>query len=441
MRIDQQFHDTTIDCTANEHETYQRCTFDSTSFTGVLNETVFHECSFTSATLCTCSDVVFKACTFHDVLFTGRLNDSHFSSCSLTAMGGDFRALRCTMTKCTFAACKFNRQSAWEQCKVHNSSFCDSTMEAFTLTDVEVVMTKFMNCMLRRCQVRRSRFLTCEFKQLILCSSTFAGNNWTKNTFSSCNDSFTQHLAERHTRTIFSRMSSVRSEFIQSTYARCVRNSHDLSQSKWDRCTHTDVKWSDVKLRCAHLNNVTYTNRSVQNVTITDAVFINMKRQSTPHLRGCVHYKKGHSEDETPINVHMFGHHEPIASTDQSSFRVSPATLCEIDFVHVMPTPGWFTFGFSTPQCAHHIVSHVTIGNTVFYPDLRPYKLTAGGTSVGYTKKTIRRAGSSPCLLRYTDRVVDVVVTVGEESDDDDSGEEDAVEQEEDSTDSSINNV
>ena len=393
-----QYNEKIIDCTANQHETYIECNFDDVTFTGVINVTIFQNCSFRNVTFCTVSDVTFKFCTLHEITFQSRINDSTFSKCTLTDITGKWNNLRCQFDHCVIAKAVFTLGSSFELCKLLNVRMLDSVMELCHFVDVECMACHFSEVNMRRMDSRRCHFTKTEFLNCLLTSSSFAGNNWMKCIFSLCNDSYSRHLSESHKRTLFHKISSVRAQLIQCRYANCIRRDHDYLRSQWEHCVHTNCKWYDVNLNESILVDVEYNNRVKHNLTVKDATFTNTAQQYKPHVACEVHFK-----EEMPVIVNLYAQHVLIGTFKSKYFRLSAATACGVDFIDVKCVPGWFTFNFSTPDNAYHLVSHITIGKKLFYPTRKSYFTEDGQEKNGYSHMNLKKSHSSPCLLHYID--------------------------------------
>lgn len=143
----------------------------------------------------------------------------------------------------------------------------------------------------------------------------------------------------------------------------------------------------------------TFTNVKAADLDDEDTTYCNVKRQTLNAAGGELHFRKG-ADPSREVSTTLYSHHYRSDKLPYriKQFRLKRSIAREVDFVYLLPVPPWFSFGFSQPQDAHHLVSHVSLGNTIFYPSSRPYVDAETGVELmGYRRAGRPRAHSFDC--------------------------------------------
>jgi len=373
---------------------FMNCQFSRCRLVGPVSEASFSNCVFDSVIFVgPCEDCTFDACRLRDVRFVDACSDCTWTHCTFVAARGAWAALRCVFVDCTLRRAQYRKRSSWAQCRFADSTFDRCILDTARFTDCHANKVTWRQCSMARAVVSRCVFVACTTTATNTASAAFAGNVWRQCAWRDCNGDFSSHVAEAYADT-----TCVRRTTANARWARCrfVRDRHDHAgwyRTRWTNNHHVDSTWRTVKMHCSVVDGARYTNVDVADLDDHDTAYTNVRRTRQPYVICTLHFHDGTAPKAT--TTELFAQHRRVKMAVSPRFRLRPSSADEVDFVYVKPTPGWFTFGFSQPLDAHHLVSHVTCGRRVFYPSKDAYlSVRTGVDMLGYRCGGRRRAGS-----------------------------------------------
>lgn len=386
------FVDATVQATTNRAHTYIGCTFKRVVFNGDVRRYQFVSCTFDNTTFGACQTVSFCKCDFTSCEF-GRLVDCTLTHCKLNGVCGNLCADRCVLEQTTVDSLQDAGHSALSRTRLSGVSFTSTTIDASAWTDVEMDTVVFRACNMRRATISRSVLKRATFENCCMTHATWAGNVLKRCTFRHCDASHSQRVAEDHAKCQWRGHMAQHGSFSTIKSYEDKRHQCDHAWSTWRHCTHVDSAWTDVSLRRASVEDCTFTNVQKKQVDESDTMFKNIQYVDERRKTGVIHFFK--NDVDTPIVATLYSQHHRLSSTQEHMFELSADAARKVDFVFVVPIVGWFaSLGMSVPDNAHHVVSHVSIGEHMFCPNKVPYRVHGEGSRVGYTRCRLKRSNS-----------------------------------------------
>lgn len=396
------FTDTTVQVVKNEPKTYINCEFNRVRFNGTMAETKFIGCRFNNATFGVCTDLSFGNCVLIVAHFGGTVTDTTFDRCELAKVRGVWHAVRCRFLQCSLHHLTLRTDARFEQCTFRDTRIATSTLDKASFTDCAVRSSTFATCTLAGAAVRR-----CTLRNVVLdkCKTTnaaFGGNTWVACTWRHCDDAHSMHVADEETRCRYRNHAAQHCAYMQHKSTGGRYEAVDWAWARFEACRHSDETWMDVSLKNAQVIDTIYHNTHTTNLQhASTTTYRNVQRTRTQLTPVQVHFYAAATVPEVPdVAVTLYGHHRRLSSTTKTHFELKDSDAACIDFVFVVPVLGWFAaLGLSAPQSAHHLVSHVTVGDATFFPNKRPYSVAGEGIErIGYYRRRIQRCSSEPKL-------------------------------------------
>ena len=375
---------------------FVNCTFSRVEITGNVSEASFSRCTFVSVVFSSgLEDATFDACRLRDVRFVGRVADCTFVDVTFDASCGTWHALRSVFLDCRFDRAKYRKHAQWTRCRLTRCRFDQCLLDTSVWCDTVCASVALRQSSLARAVVSRCRFTRCTFGGINASSAAWAGNTWRDCTARDLNEDYSTHVAESVHDQHNVRASARHAKWTRCTFARGRHEHADWQRSTWQGCAHEDSTWSHVKMQAARVIGTAYTNIKQDDVDDTDTSYRNVTRAKEATACGVLHFVGNSSAVKTRYAVTLYSHHHRTSTTHDRVFRLRRSRAVDTDFVYVLPVPGWFTFGFSTPRDAHHLVTHVTLGDAVFTASTTPYRdVTSGIDMLGYRRVSRPRARS-----------------------------------------------
>jgi len=397
------FTDTTIQVLKNIPHKYINCEFNRTTFNGRIAETKFISCRFNDAQFGQCTDTFFSNCEFKRVTFTGVLGDCVFSRCEIQHLHGVFLAERCRVFRCTLSNTKLRTRSRFVQCTIVDTQITKTTAPKSDFTDSTLIETTFAQCSLPHMTMRRCHLTRVALERCKTTNSAWGGNVWKSCVWHSCDDKHSKHVADEEEKCRYRNHDAQRCEYVHHKAQGGRYDTVDFAWTTWNACRDNDGRWIAVSLRGARVVNTIYHNTHVVGLQHTDTIYQNVK-----HTRAQIDQVKVHFYDaalekggvEPPVEITLYSQHRRLSSTTKTTFDLKDTVANAIDFVFVVPVVGFFaSFGLSTPNSAHHLVSHVTVGKANFFPRKQPYSVAGEAREyIGYCRCRIKRSMSAPKL-------------------------------------------
>lgn len=380
---------------AVEDTLFVNCQFSRCRIIGPISEASFSNCAFNSVIFSVaCEDCTFDSCRLSDVRFASGCSDCTWTRCTLVAQRGTWLALRCVFVQCNLRRAEFRKKAAWSRCRLSDCTFDRCVMDKARFVDCNFHRTSWRQCSMARVVVSRCVYVACAMTDTNTTSGVFAGNAWRKCTWADCNGDYSSHVAEDYSDTTCVRRSTRQARWARCRFARDRHEHVNWYRTHWSYNTHVDSTWRTVKMHCSVVDGARYTNVDAARLDDHDTTYTNVRRDRQPYVGGALNYYDD-AESQTATTTHLFAQHRRVLKTGASRFRLRPSVAVNVDFVYVRPVAGWFTFGFSQPLDAHHFVSYVTCGSTVFYPSKDLYlDIRTGVEMVGYRRTGRQRAGS-----------------------------------------------
>ena len=395
------FTEQTIQVSENEPRHYVKCEFNKCRFNGSMSEHKFIQCRFNDVTFGPICDTLYFTCSFESVQFPQGMDDCKFEKCSINAMHGTWQAQRCLFRCCSFSKFNIRKDASLRQCTLVDSHFSSGRMQKAHVVDTTVKRCNFTLCHLSRGDIRRCKLHNCVIDQSNTTNSTWAGNVWRGGGWTMSNDSYSRHLAEEEYGVHYRKHVAQHTHFTQYATSGCRYENIKWSWTKWDACCHRDDVWIDVCLKNAKVKNTKYHNISHTNVTQLDTIYQNVERSETQFVTVTVHFYENRGNENSDVDVTLFSRHRRMSSTNKTSFELKDTLARQVDFVYVIPVLGWLSsLGFSSPNSAHHIVSHITIGENTYWPQKTAYSVHGASEKIGYYRQRIARHNSEPELSR-----------------------------------------
>lgn len=375
---------------------YRRCNFNQLVFRDMdFSANVrFEHCSFRECEFAGClRDNVFTECTFHIIRFSMGVADSIFDHCAITRLSGPFSVRRTSFLHCSLANSRTRSQAVdLQQCRFHTCSLTDSTFVATSFTDCRFTKVTFLRCAFPRAKWRRTiaRKVTC-----VGCnfdSGSFGAEEWTESVWKECTQAHAHCVGSTYTRCRTTSKCAIGLRVTACTFLGGRTEDTDYKHTVWEASNFVDCTWVNVSLDEAHCNKLTWTNCTDNRVTNNNTLYSNVAR----HRRPTLETEAVFLNDRVPITMTLYSKHYSLYRTEQPSFRLRHAVAQEIDCITVKCTPSWWSFGFSAPQDAHDTVSHILIGDRVYYASRKPYLVHDGnhGTVLGYRLRARTRSYS-----------------------------------------------
>lgn len=386
------FTETTLQATTNRARTYVGCAFRRARFNGDMRRYEFVSCTFGESELGACSATSFRKCTFDNCVLAS-LNNCKLSHCKLRDMRVELRLDRCTLNECTIDNLHNGGRSVVTRTELRGVSFASGTIDASTWTDVQMRDVVFKACNLRRAALARSVLTNTTFENCCMTHTTWGGNTLRRCSFHHCDASHSQRVAEDHSKCQWRNHVAHHASFSTVKSYEDKRYQCDHAWSVWRHCTHVDSTWTDVSLRRASVEDCTFTNVQKKQVDESDTTFKNIQYIDERRKTAVVHFFA--DKEDTEIVATLYSRHHRLSSTSAHMFELSADAARKVDFVFVVPIVGWFaSLGMSVPDNAHHVVSHVSIGDHMFCPNKAAYPVHGEGGKVGYTRCRLKRSNS-----------------------------------------------